>query len=136
MIVLDTHAAVWYAAGEKIKPSALRRIHQEATAKAIVLSAISAWEIGMLVAKGRLTIVDRTVAEYVAALFHREGVTEQPVTAIIAELAARLPGPFHGDPADRIIVATAVANGATLATRDERILTYAKVSNFVRVLAI
>ncbi len=134
MIVLDTHAAIWYAAGMKLKPKALRQIHEHAATKTIILSAISAWEIGMLASKGRLHIIDRTAISYVDALFKREGVNEQPVTARIAELAARLPGEFRGDPADRIIVATAVIYAATLVSRDERILKYAKATSFVSVL--
>ncbi|MBD5657053.1 MAG: PIN domain-containing protein [Candidatus Eremiobacteraeota bacterium] len=64
----------------------------------------------------------------------RSGVNEEPVTSNIAELSARLPGDFHGDPADRIIVATAVVRSATLVTRDERIRTYARRTRFVTVI--
>ena len=134
MIVLDTHVAIWYAAGMKMKPKALKAIDEEVGRNGIVLSAISAWEIGMLVSKGRLEIRELSSASYVNALFQRDGVNEQPVTATIAELAARLPGNFHGDPADRIIVATAVNCAATLATRDSQITAYAHDTAFVAVL--
>lgn len=135
VIVLDTHVAVWYASGAKIKVRALRVIHDHAERGALGISAISAWEIGMLARKGRLVIERETVAAYVDAMFGTDGVDELPVTAKIAELAARLPGDFHGDPADRLIVATAVAHHATLVTRDERILTYGRATSFVSVLA-
>jgi PIN domain nuclease of toxin-antitoxin system len=87
----------------------------------------------MLVAKGRLVLAGSTES-YVRDLFSRNGVVEEPVTATIAEVSARLPGAFHGDPADRIIVASAGVRAATLLTRDDRIRSYARRTRFVRVV--
>lgn len=89
----------------------------------------------MLLAKGRLVLAGSTPS-YVRDLFSRNGVVEEPVTATIAEVSARLPGAFHGDPADRIIVASAGLRAATLLliTRDDRIRSYARRPRFVRVV--
>jgi PIN domain nuclease of toxin-antitoxin system len=87
----------------------------------------------MLAYKDRLGFLAADVGSYIGELFSMDGVSEQPVTVKIAELAARLPG-FHGDRADRIIVATAVERSATLVTRDARINAYAKATTFVNAL--
>jgi PIN domain nuclease of toxin-antitoxin system len=87
----------------------------------------------MLVAKGRLVLAGSAEA-YVRDLYSREGVVEEPVTSTIAELSSRLPGDFHGDPADRIIiVASAALRSATLVTRDDRILSYARKTGLVKI---
>jgi PIN domain nuclease of toxin-antitoxin system len=117
-----------------LKVGAMRAIDDELQRDGVLLSAISAWEIGMLVAKGRLA-VPTTVERYVAALFSRAGVQEEPVSSDIAERAARLEGDFHGDPADRIIVATALLRAATLVTQDDRILAYARRERTLHVVA-
>ncbi len=88
----------------------------------------------MLANKGRIA-VEESPAAYIRALFARADIIEAPVSAGIAELAARLPGAFHGDPADRIITATAATLGCRLATRDDRILGYAQSTHFISVVA-
>jgi len=132
LILLDTHVAVWYAAGIELKPRIVALIGEAAQQNSVFLSAISAWEIGMLVAKGRLVLAGSAEA-YVRDLYSREGVVEEPVTSTIAELSSRLPGDFHGDPADRIIVASAALRSATLVTRDDRILSYARKTGLVKI---
>ena len=89
------------------------------------LSAISAWEVATLIRLGRLHVTMRT-AEYIERLFHLPGVREVPVTREVAQIAGELSDVLHGDPADRIIVATAAHLGIPLVTRDERILRFAK----------
>jgi PIN domain nuclease of toxin-antitoxin system len=132
LILLDTHVAVWYAAGIELKPRIVAFIGEAAQQNSVFLSAISAWEIGMLVAKGRLVLAGSAEA-YVRDLYSRDGVVEEPVTSTIAELSSRLPGDFHGDPADRIIVASAALRSATLVTRDDRILSYARKTGLVKI---
>lgn len=132
LILLDTHVAVWYAAGIELKPRIVALIGEAAQKNSVFLSAISAWEIGMLVAKGRLVLAGSAEA-YVRDLYSRDGVVEEPVTSTIAELSSRLPGDFHGDPADRIIVASAALRSATLVTRDDRILSYARKTGLVKI---
>jgi PIN domain nuclease of toxin-antitoxin system len=132
LILLDTHVAVWFAAGIELKPRIVALIGEAAQQNSVFLSAISAWEIGVLVAKGRLVLAGSAEA-YVPDLYSREGVVEEPVTSTIAELSSRLPGDFHGDPADRIIVASAALRSATLVTRDDRILSYARKTGLVKI---
>ena len=88
----------------------------------------------MLIAKGRL-VVTGTAEEYVQALFRRDGIGEEPVSARIALYAATLPSDFHGDPADRIIVATAALAGLPLVTRDQRIISYLRKTKLSPVIA-
>jgi PIN domain nuclease of toxin-antitoxin system len=135
LILLDTHVAIWYGNGTDLKPAARRAIDMHLKERKTLLSAISAWEIGMLVAKGRISLPDQPAEAYIDALFSRDGISEEPITAKIAEYAARLPEGFHGDPADRLIVSTAVLRSAALITRDERILAYAKRTRLLTALA-
>jgi len=126
ILLLDTCAAIWATAA----PASLRRSAREAIAKAahagnLCLSPITAWEIATLARRGRLELTVSPSA-FVDRLFGQTGVGEAPVSREIAFLAGSLPGDFHGDPADRLIVATAIVRGCRLVTRDERILAYAK----------
>lgn len=129
-LLLDTHAAIWSALGT-VTPSARKAIDAAAGRGELLLSPISAWEIGMLVAKGRLELA-MPVETYVDTLYALPGVVTAALTPKIAAAAASLPGEPHGDPADRLLIATAAAFGATLVTRDERILHYARVTRYVR----
>lgn len=88
---------------------------------AIRLSAISIWEVGMLDAKGRLDLF-MPVAQWVKGAL--AGVSLEPLSPEVAILSSRLSGAFHYDPADRIIAATAQANGFRLLTADAKMLLY------------
>ena len=134
LIVLDTHAVIWYAGGVKLRGAAQMEVDTAVTGDGAMLSAISAWEIGTLVRRGRL-IPPVAVEEYVFQLFRGEGIIEAPVSAEIAELAARLGDDFHGDPADRIIVATAALLQVPLVTRDKQIVTYLRKTKAAAVIA-
>jgi len=132
VIVLDTHAAILYAAGVKLKSSAGTAIEESVAGSSIAISAISAWEIGMLVRKNRLQFPQPN-QDYVRALFALDGVVEEPITAEIARLAAVLPD-FHADLADRMIVATAIARTASLITRDDSIIRYLRRTKATAVI--
>lgn len=126
MIVLDTHALVWWAAGGPLSEPAIESIERGAAAHALFASSISAWEIGMLVRKGRLELtID--VAEWIQRLEAIPELRFLPVDNGIALASTRLPEPLHADPADRIIVATARTLEAPLVTRDARLLAYPHV---------
>lgn len=128
MIVLDTHALVWWVNGDSaLSRTAGERIGREQKRQGeILVSSISAWEIAVLVRKERLVLsmdVDtwlRTVAEV-------PGVRFIPVDNDIAVESTRLPGRFHKDPADRLIVALARTLSAPLVTGDQRIRGYRHV---------
>ncbi|MEO6990589.1 MAG: type II toxin-antitoxin system VapC family toxin [Candidatus Baltobacteraceae bacterium] len=100
----------------------------------LLLSPITAWEIGMLVQKGRLTLAT-PAPDYVRALFGIPGVVTAALTPAIAVAATNLPGRLHADPADRILVATAAAFEARLVTRDSRLHAYARETKYIRCLA-
>ncbi len=125
MTLLDTCAAIWAGTGDASLSREVTEMIDAATrADALALSAITAWEIRTLVRRGRLRLAVETSA-FVARLFDASGVREIPVDRRIAERAAELGEEFGGDPADRLIVATALVRRARLVTRDRRILAYA-----------
>lgn len=125
-MLLDTCAAIWSASGDPTLGRAARTaIAAAARADRLSISAITAWEIGTLARKGRLTLAISPRA-FIDRLFGQPGVKEEVVDREIAALASMLTDDFHGDPADRIIVATSIVRGLRLVTRDDRILAYAK----------
>jgi PIN domain nuclease of toxin-antitoxin system len=121
MIILDTHAWIWWT-NESIKltPRAKERIQQT---DLIGISAISCWELAMLVAKGRLGL-SMDVQIWLDLALQRPNMILLPITPEIAVLSTRLPGDFHGDPADRLIVASSLVQKAALVSKDEKIQKY------------
>ena len=107
--VFDTHVWVWSAAGD---PRAEKLRDFSGTA---IVSAISQWEVSMLAMKGRLSLMPDEESWFSANL--ESPVSLVPLTAEISLTSCRLPD-FHGDPADRIIVATAITLGIPLITAD------------------
>lgn len=129
MIVLDTHVLVWLVSNpEKLSRNAAKHINEEIKKQEILVSSISIWEIYMLIKKGRikLSIHPQSWLEKVESISFIQFV---PVDNRIASQSVNLPEPFHDDPADRIIIATALNHGATLITKDRRILSYSHVSS-------
>ena len=121
MILLDTHVLVWLdEANPRLGAGAIEQINTAFHAGKAMVSAISFWEVGTLVKKGRIGLdVDLLVWRND---FMEQGLIELPVTGEIGIKAAGLE-PFHGDPADRLIAATALQHSLTLITADERLLT-------------
>jgi len=118
VILLDTHAAIWLVIDGLGKQS--QRIADKALADdRLAISAFSFWELGMLIAKRRLRAV-KPAGELRATLL-TAGIRELPLSGEIAILAAELEN-LNGDPADRIIAATAIAHDATLMTADGNLL--------------
>lgn len=119
VILIDTHVAVWMATNQRqIGPSSKVLLQKAASDDRLAVSAISFWEIALLVSKKRLQI-GRSPSELRLELLDT-GVSELPVTGPISICAAELN--LNGDPADRLITATAIIHGATLMTADEAIL--------------
>lgn len=126
LIVLDTHALLWWVNGDsQLSPHALDAIEHELQADDgdILISAISAWEIGLLVEKGRLTL-SMSTDNWLDTVEEIDSVRFVAVDAATAVESTRLPGEFHEDPADRMIVALARHFNAELVTADERITAY------------
>ena len=122
MILLDTHVWLWWVLGqEDLRPS--ERVALDAAAAAgepPALSAISLWEAQMLAAKGRLRM-DLAFERWLPIAAAAATVRILPLDLGVILALDRLPASFHGDPADRVIVATARAHGLLLATRDKAI---------------
>jgi PIN domain nuclease of toxin-antitoxin system len=116
MILLDTHVLIWLA-GEPSKLSrkasdAIRRASQET---GIAISAITLWELARLATHDRLKITG-TVDAFVEQIVSRAAI--RPISVKIAVLANQLPTNYPGDPCDRLIGATALAEGLALITKD------------------
>ena len=128
MIVLDTHTLIWWASGttEQLTAKALKAIENELSGGQIAVSSISAWELSMLVARGRVAL-SMDVHDWLSCVGQIEAIRFIPVDNEIAVKSTELPGEFHKDPADRIIVATARKLAAPLIPADEKILEYPHV---------
>ena len=112
MIVLDTHVLLWAIAdSKKLSRAADAAIRRSRQVDGVAISAISLWELASLVTRGRIRS-SGTVESSVKQLI--EGVTIKPITPEIATLAAQFPDDYPRDPADRLIGATARAEGLAL----------------------
>ncbi len=120
MILLDTHVLLWHELGNrKLGPQARRTFERALQTGDAVISAISFWEVGMLIRKGRLDF--RLDLDAWRQDLLDQGLVEIPVDGRTAARAGLLPN-MHGDPADRLIVATALVGDHQLVTADRRIL--------------
>ncbi len=130
MIVLDTHVLVWWVSGlNKLSPSAAKIIaRHQSLDRSILVSSITAWEIALLVEKGRLTL-NMDVEAWLAEVGRIPAVAFVPVDNVVCVKSTCLPGEFHKDPADRMIVALARQGSYPLVTADEKILEYKHVKS-------
>lgn len=127
MIVLDTLAWVWWAASpERLSKPARARIDREIEEGAVHVSAISCWEVSLLVRRGRLAL-SLDVADWIATMETLPFLRFVPIDNRIALRSNSLAGDLHEDPADRLIVATAQTLGAALITKDARLQSYPHV---------
>jgi PIN domain nuclease of toxin-antitoxin system len=124
VIVLDTHAWVWFVSNpERLSKVARKAVDASLQKKEVSISSISAWEVTLLVAKERLKLT-MDVVEWIGKSERLPFLSFIPVDTAIAITSVNLPEPLHQDPADRIIIATAVTLGASIVTKDEKILGY------------
>lgn len=123
LTLLDTHAWIWWVNGSReLSKRARDAISAASREGALSVSAISCWEIGTLVARGRLEL-NISASDWIARSEALPYLTVHPVDARVALRAAELP-PVHQDPADRVIVATAIVLGSSLVTKDRRLREY------------
>jgi len=129
VILLDTHVwAWWLARPERLTRSAHQAIRRNLATGRVGISSFSVWELALLVQRKRLVLAIE-MADWVAETERIQGVTFHPVTNAIALQSVNLPGAFHPDPADRILVATARELGATMVTGDAKIRAYPHVKS-------
>jgi PIN domain nuclease of toxin-antitoxin system len=127
VIVLDTHAWVWWLANPRLlSRNAAKAIAEHQASDSVVISCFSTCELATLVARGRVGF-SLSLSDWMRESEAQQGVRFHAVTNLIALDSVALPGVFHADPADRIIVATARKLGAQLVTRDEKIRSYRHV---------
>ena len=127
-ILLDTCAAIWISEGEPLSEAAEAALAEvDATPGAVLVSPITAWEIGILVSRGRIAL-SRDPAGWFQTLVDA-GVDLAPMTPEILVASSFLPGSTLRDPADKILAATARAMNYRLMTRDRPILDFAAVGH-------
>jgi len=128
--VLDTHAWVsWMIGSTELASAEHEALERLAPDERPFLSAISLWEVAMLVERRRLTL-DVPLADWLSSAAHPRTVRLVPITPVIAAGVAALPATFHRDPADRLIVATCREIEAPLLTHDRLIIRSRLVSRW------
>lgn len=126
MIVLDTHAWIWLLADpDQLSDHGRAAVLQESKPGSLVVSAISVWELCTLVKKGRLQI-DTTPAVFVNTTYSDERFRVEPVDEVVGMKSVDLPD-VHSDPADRIVLATAMNLGCPVMSKDKRFHEYGVV---------
>lgn len=127
--LLDTHAWIWWVTEDsRLSRKAKAEITLAAEDKDLLLSMISIWELAKKVEKGQLTL-DRDLNDWLDLALAGPLQLLEIDRRILVE-SCRLPGPFHGDPADQIIVSTARTHTAILITKDQKIRQYSHVQTF------
>ncbi|MGB6977060.1 MAG: type II toxin-antitoxin system VapC family toxin [Gammaproteobacteria bacterium] len=125
-LLLDTHVWIWLMEGSPgLNYRQQKTINEAARQSMVCIAAISVWEVAMLVKKGRIKL-EKPLLAWVQEALALPGIELKPLTPEIAVESSQLPDGFHGDPADRLIVATARMHRLTLLTHDQKILDYAK----------
>jgi PIN domain nuclease of toxin-antitoxin system len=127
MIVLDTHVWLWWLHDPaRLSPTAVELIEQEQESGALILSSISVWEVAVKVQSGKLALPMDIVQWYELARSYPATVIE-PLSPVDAMASTQLPGDFHKDPADRMIISLARRLAVPLITCDRKILEYQHV---------
>lgn len=135
-LLLDTHIWLWYAEGlsDRLRPTQVKRLDELRRKEGLFISAVSVWEVGAHIRKGRVHL-SVPLRDWVDRTLTTRGIRFMPLDAATAAESTQLPGELPGDPADRFLVATARVHGATLATRDKALIEYGK-AGLVRVLPL
>jgi PIN domain nuclease of toxin-antitoxin system len=123
MILLDTHIWIWWVHGDARLDGRLAKRLEHEESRGLGISIISCWEVAKLVEHGRLEL-PYSVPEWFDQALNYPGVRLLELTPEIAFESTSLPGDFHRDPADQIIVATSRIHNIPLATADAKILAY------------
>lgn len=125
--LMDTHVWIWWhTAPEKLSPKVHQSISEMDVSDQLLMSAISVWEIAKLVEKNKLTL-GVGIDQWIAQALNMSQFQLLPLSPEITIESTRLPQPFHQDPADQIIVASARLFDATILTADQLITSYSHV---------
>ena len=125
-VLLDTHVLIWFrACPERLGKATLKLLGASETEVAI--SVVSSLEVAQLVSKGKVSL-PCDVSAWMTEGWRIFSCEETPITTKICDEAYRLPGEFHADPADRLLVATARVHRWSIVTADRRILDYRHVT--------
>lgn len=128
-ILLDTCAIIWMATGQPMRPEAIDVFKAAGSGNGrLYVSAISAWEIGMLMSRGRLPATKDALSWFNEFVAQGEVIVEAASPDILVA-ASSLPALAHRDPIDRIIIATARERDLRIVTRDHIILDYGALGN-------
>ncbi|QQV75112.1 Ribonuclease VapC22 [Rickettsia tillamookensis] len=128
-LVLDTHVLLWsILQPEELSEQIKHKINLAQENSQLFLSSISLWEIAMLNFKKRINVYE-PIKDFLNSITNINGLSIKDISPEIAAESISLIDDFHGDPADRIIVATAKCLGVTLLTRDQKILNWAKLGH-------
>jgi PIN domain nuclease of toxin-antitoxin system len=128
LLLLDTHCWLWAQLGlvQRLSRAALAAIRNAESEGGLRVSVISVWELAMLEKRGRVAL-PMNVRTWVEEALSKPGVSVAPLTPEIAIESVHLPGDMQGDPADRMLAATARVLGATLLTKDAQLIRYARL---------
>jgi PIN domain nuclease of toxin-antitoxin system len=126
-ILLDTHAWVWWVTKDRrLSKKAFQAIDHAARHEGVSLSVISVWEVAKKIEKKQLGL-DRPLRQWMEQALGEPGLLLVELTPAILIESCELPQPFHGDPADQIIVASARHHRAVLVTKDQNLRRYKEV---------
>jgi PIN domain nuclease of toxin-antitoxin system len=127
LLLLDTHCWLWAQLGivQRLSRTALAAIRNAESEGNLRVSVISIWELAMLEKRGRVAL-PMSIRTWVDQALSKTGIAVEPLTPEVAIESVHLPGELHGDPADRMLVATARVTGATLLTKDDRLIRYSR----------
>ena len=131
ILLLDTHALVWWqAGGDRLSPAARHAIE---VADSVLVSPLTLWEVATLHRRGRLQL-DRDPLDWARDLLRTPGIDEAPLTPAAATWAGTLDDRFPGDPIDRLLFATARDLRVPIVTKDERLHVYAATTRDVDIV--
>jgi PIN domain nuclease of toxin-antitoxin system len=126
---------IWFMlANAELAANGRNLINRAAATGRLRIAAISLWETALLASRGRV-VLGQPLGQWITGAVSAPGLSIEPLLPQVAIEASSLPNPFHRDPADRLIVATARVANATLMTRDRRILDYAARGHLTAIAA-
>lgn len=132
--LIDTHIWIWYLDGaeERMSPEAVHLLRRCATGEGLLVSDISVWEVGNKVSRGKLAL-SPGVSAWVDRAGRKPGFAFLPLDRQILLSSTQLPGTVHGDPADRMLIASSALAGVPLVTADHLIVEYAATASGLSV---